>query len=63
MDDMVTFFAEDVTCQACGKDTQCYVIEHSGTINCTECDAALLDFTDVLGDTVVVLQLEDGTVH
>lgn len=63
MDNSVEFFADDVTCQACGQDTRCYVIEHSATINCSECDAPLLDFTDVLGDTVVVLQLEDGMVH
>lgn len=58
----VLFFEELVDCAICGEGTYGSVVEHTSTINCTECDGIIFDARDTSG-TVVILELETETEH
>lgn len=58
----IAFFDQPIQCCHCLEEGYGVVYENSGTINCDACDEIIFDARDTNG-TVVILELEEGTVQ
>jgi ribosomal protein S27E len=58
----VLFFADEIICNNCERETHCIVEEFSGIIACDNCGYVLADFSDD-EENVVIFTLESETVQ